>query len=93
MAVGRSGVNLLRDGKRTLALMARLVMLFAPQKIFLPIAIFLFFLGAASFTVEAFIRFNIGENTVLLLVSSLLVFLFGLLADQVAAIRRESRGW
>lgn len=88
---GKSAVRLSRDGTLTIGLVVRLIMLFAPLKIFLPIAGIQFFLGAASFAVELVWTRNIGENTALLLISSLLVFLFGLLADQVAAIRRELR--
>jgi glycosyltransferase involved in cell wall biosynthesis len=88
---GRSTVNILRDGRQTAGLIVRLIMLFAPQKIFVPVATILFVFGATSFAFEAYTALNIGENTVLLLISSLLVFLFGLLADQVAAIRRELR--
>lgn len=86
---GKSTVRFIRDGRRTLGLLTRLIMLFAPQKIFLPISGILFCLGILSFVYEFFQSFNIGENTILFLIAGLLVFLFGLLADQVASVRRE----
>jgi hypothetical protein len=35
--------------------------------------------------------FNIPDGVVLLISSSIIIFFFGILSDQVSAIRRESR--
>ncbi len=79
------------DGFKTLLLITRLIMLFSPLKIFLPLA-------AAGFTVSlTWMAYNlisshftlISKSSGFLFIASLLIFLFGLLADQIAAIRRE----
>jgi glycosyltransferase involved in cell wall biosynthesis len=88
--VGQSTVSQLRHGPATLLLILRLTVLFEPLKIFLTVAAGLFLLSLLSLGVDvAFGNRGIGDTTVLLSLSSLLVFMFGLLCDQVSAIRRE----
>ncbi len=87
---GRSSLKV-TDGFKTLMLTVRLIMLFSPLKIFVPIAIIGFI---ASFLWAGYNLINsnfatISKSSGFIFVASLLIFLFGLLADQVAAIRRE----
>jgi glycosyltransferase involved in cell wall biosynthesis len=87
---GKSSVKI-SDGLRTLMLIVRLIMLFSPLKIFLPVSA-VGFVISISWAIHDLINSNfqmISKSSGFLFVSSLLVFLFGLLADQVAAIRRE----
>jgi len=76
------------DGFNTLMLIVRLVMIFSPLRVILPATLVIFLLGLASLVYD-FTQTNIGDTTVLLLVVSLILFFFGLIADQVAAIRRQ----
>jgi glycosyltransferase involved in cell wall biosynthesis len=79
-----------KDAFRTFLLIARIVLLFSPFKIFLPINVIIFLLAIGSGTYDIFFRpHNITDATILLLVSSILMFFFSLVADQLAAIRRE----
>ena len=87
---GKSTVKI-SDGFRTLMLIVRLIMLFSPLKIFLPVC-FAGFIISVGWIIYNLINSNfhtISKSGGFLFVASLLVFLFGLLADQVAAIRRE----
>lgn len=90
--LGSSTVSQWRDGPRTLMLMIRLVVLFEPLKVFLSVAVTLFLLAMTSFTVNliwgTWPRF-ISTTTVLFAVSAVIVFMCGLLCDQVSAMRRE----
>ncbi len=86
-AGGKSMVSI-KHGLKVFFLILRTIMIFSPFRVFLPFALFLFIVGFASFINDVF-RVHITNTTVLLFVSSLLIFLFGLLADQVAAIRRQ----
>jgi glycosyltransferase involved in cell wall biosynthesis len=90
--VGKSSVKQFRHGFQTIMLMLRLIVLFEPLKVFLSTSFLLFVLGCAS-TVHNIVRnsANITDVTVLLLISSLLIFFLGLLTDQVSAMRREKR--
>lgn len=71
-----------------LMLIFRLVMLFSPLRIFLPVSGFLFILGFV-YLIYDLILMNISEGTIFILITSILIFLFGLIADQIAALRRE----
>ncbi len=88
---GKSMVAPLKDGPNTLMLMLRLIVLFEPLKVFLPVSGALFFLTLLSFVINFFAagRIAFGKSSVMLFLSALIIFMFGLLCDQVSAIRRE----
>jgi glycosyltransferase involved in cell wall biosynthesis len=86
---GTSSVSIIRDGVSTVLLVTRLISLFAPLRVFVPMAVLLGLAGLASFIHDAVGYMNITDTTVILLIVSIMIFFFGLLADQVAAIRRE----
>jgi len=88
-AGGTSMISPLRDTPRFAILLLRMTMLFSPLRVFLPISAGLFLLGAAVFLYEAIVYFNLGTLSVILFISALLVFCFGLLADQVSQLRRS----
>lgn len=87
---GKSSVKI-SDGLKTLMLIVRLTMLFSPLKIFIPISIMGFVISISWMIYNLMISnlHTISKSGGFLFVASLLVFLFGLLADQIAAIRRE----
>jgi len=88
----RTGKSTVRpkDASRMLLLILRIILLFSPLKIFLPVSFVLFAGSLLSILYDIFLgSFNITDATILLFTSSILIFFFGLLADQVAAIRRE----
>lgn len=77
----------------TLIVILRSILLSSPLRVFLPITGLLIVLGIISFALDMVQSYkmglNIGDATILLFISSLLIFFFGLLADQLAAIRKE----
>jgi glycosyltransferase involved in cell wall biosynthesis len=90
--VGRaSTVRFFRDGYKALLLIVRVIVLFNPLKVFVPAATFLLVFGV-GFTVYGIIVFHRAPNTgVLTILSSIILFFMGILADQISAIRRERR--
>lgn len=90
--IGRaSTVAFLRDGYGAFMLIVRVIVLFNPLKVFMPAALVLFTLGLA-FTIYGIIAFHKVPNTgVLTILSGILLFFMGILADQISAIRRERR--
>ncbi len=89
--VGESTVRQWRHGLETLLLMLRLTVLFEPLKVFLTVSAGLLLLSVVSLLIDlVFGKGGVGDSTVLLGISALLVFLFGLLCDQVSAMRRDS---
>lgn len=69
-------------------LIVRLIMLFSPLRIFFPASVILFLIGLVLFIYDLTLS-NLSDSTVLVLVASLIIFFFGLMADQLAAVRRE----
>lgn len=89
---GRSNTKILRDGTRAVVIILRMITLFAPMKIFLPISVILFVLGIVYGLANIFL-FGINRipnGSVLLIMSSLFIFLFGLISEQIAAMRFEN---
>jgi len=84
---GRSMVKT-SDAVKALMLILRMIMLFSPLRVFLPVSFVLFAIGCISAFPEILIP-NINDSTILLFISSLIIFFFGTIADQIAAIRRE----
>ena len=89
--IGKSSVSQIKDGASTFLLLIRLSILFEPLKIFLFATSILFLLTISSFLMTIYYHneFNITDTTVILGLGSLIVFLTGLLCDQVSAIRRK----
>ncbi len=88
---GSSTVRQMRDGPKVLLLMLRLTVLFEPLKVFLLTSASLFVLSLISLCIDIANAEDrgIGDTTVILTLSTVIVFLFGLICDQVSAIRRE----
>jgi glycosyltransferase involved in cell wall biosynthesis len=86
---GKSSVRV-ADGFNTLLLIIRIIALFDPLKVFLPASGLLFLIGILYWLLDSLKlgRPNIPSGAIILLVSAVMMFMFGILADQVAAIRR-----
>ncbi len=72
----------------TLIFILRTVMLTEPLRVFLPVSIFLFILSVVLL-IQNLIYENISDITILLAISAILIFFFGLIADQISALRKE----
>ncbi|NOZ86037.1 MAG: glycosyltransferase family 2 protein [Deltaproteobacteria bacterium] len=89
---GKSTVNQITHGSQTLLLILRVIVLFDPLRVFLPISGALFVMGFASASWHlATNPAGLADADLLLLISGLLVFLFGLISDQIAEMRRKGK--
>lgn len=88
--VGRSTVRL-SDGFKTINFILHTIMLFSPLRVFIPFSLLFFLFGSIFLCLDIWLHNNIGDSTLLLLSVSMVSFFFGLIADQLAAIRRELR--
>lgn len=89
---GKSGIRLLRDGGRFVLIILRIVTLFTPLKVFFPISVVLFALSclSAGYTMITE-RLHIPNSAVLLFTMSIIVFLIGLVSEQIAMLRFEGK--
>ena len=86
---GKSQVKQARDGITTILLITRCISLFNPLKIYTPIAgaMLLFSMLFGAYGIIYYSSFP--KTAIVTSVSGILVLLFGILSDQIAAIRRK----
>ena len=87
---GRSTVNPLQDGYRTIMLIVRLMALFNPLQVFLPTAIGLVALGVVYGTSKMLTKGEgIPVGAMVFITTGLVSFLLGVVCDQISALRLE----
>ena len=86
---GKSSLKI-KDGLKTFLGILRTIIFFSPLRVFFPASL-IFLIGTLVSLGFNLKQMNLSDTTVLLFVSSLLIFFFGLIADQLAAIRRGIR--
>ncbi len=89
--VGQSKIRLARDGAKFLVIILKIVTLFSPLRIFLPIGLVAFILGSGYGLWGVMVNAKIPNGAVLLIMFSVIVFLVGLVSEQIAALRFEGR--
>ena len=84
---GKSHINPLKDGIRFLMIIFKIGTLYSPLKLFLPISLFHFIIGA-SYYVYTYISYGRFTNmSALLFITSVLIFLIGLVSEQITALQ------
>ena len=82
-----------KDALNTFILILQTILLSSPLRVFLPITGILIAGSVISFIVDMFQSYHtnlhVSTATLFLSLSSILIFFFGLMADQIAAIRKE----
>jgi glycosyltransferase involved in cell wall biosynthesis len=86
---GQSKIRLARDGAKFLMIILKIVTLFSPLRVFLPISIGCFVVGAGYAVWTAFTQRHITNSSVLLIMLAVIVFLVGLVSEQISALRFE----
>ena len=84
---GKSSVTW-KDGLKTLLLIIRLITIFAPMRVILPASALCFLTGSWYILHSYITESQASVKGILMLVCALLIFFFGILLDQVSAIRR-----
>ncbi|MCJ7691883.1 MAG: glycosyltransferase family 2 protein [Sedimentisphaerales bacterium] len=88
--VGTSTVRQFRHGFETILLMLRLIVLFNPLKVFLPMSVAMLLMGVIyQFYIIYKEGLHIRGGTIVALTAGVQCFLFGLMIDQISSIRRE----
>lgn len=88
--MGTSKINPFKDGLRFIFIIFRIVMLFNPLKIFLPISAFLFVIGIIQSIYTLFILdAGIKSASIISFVTCFMLIGFGMLAEQVSEIRKN----
>jgi glycosyltransferase involved in cell wall biosynthesis len=88
---GNSHIRLARDGTKFLMIIFKIVTLFSPLRIFLPISLAAFALGAGYAVWTIANQHHVTNSSVLLIVLAVIIFLVGLVSEQISALRFEGR--
>ena len=93
-AAPREGVSKIRlgsDGFRFLLILLKVITIFSPLRVFVPISLASFLLGAAYAAWTIATQSHVTNSSVLLIVFSVVVFLVGLVSEQISSLRFEGR--
>jgi len=83
---GKSHIRPIRDGIRSLVIIFQIATLYSPLKLFVPVSGLFFFTGLGYY---AYTYFNYGRFTnmsMLILSASVIIFLIGLISEQITAL-------
>ena len=87
--LGRSTLNPLRDGYKTLMLIFSLIVLFDPLRVFCPAGMILLIPGFFYTMYELFFHHNIPDSGILFITVGINLLFFGILSEQINQIRRQ----
>jgi glycosyltransferase involved in cell wall biosynthesis len=88
---GQSKIRLARDGARFFLILLKVITIFSPLKVFVPISAAAFALGVVYGVWTVYQNSRIPNGAVLLLMFAVVVFLVGLVSEQVATLRFQGQ--
>lgn len=83
---GKSHIRPIRDGVRFLVIIFKIATLYSPLKIFLPISGLFFLTGASYYAYTYFTAGRLTNMSVLVFSAAVIVFLIGLISEQITAL-------
>ena len=86
---GRSKIRLVSDGARFFLILLKVITIFSPLRVFVPVSAGTFALGAAYGIWTVATQAHVTNSSVLLIVVSVVMFLIGLVSEQISALRFE----
>ena len=86
---GASKIKLAQDGAKFFMIIVKIVTIFSPLRVFVPIAAASFIFGSAYGIWNVIAHARIPNGAVLLILFSVVVFLVGLVSEQISALRFE----
>jgi glycosyltransferase involved in cell wall biosynthesis len=89
--VGTSKIRLGSDGVGFFLILLKVITIYSPLRIFVPISVASFLLGAAYAVWTILTQSHVTNSSVLLIVLSVVIFLVGLISEQISSLRFEGR--
>ena len=86
---GSSKIRLGSDGAKFVLILLKLITIFSPLRIFVPVSLATFTLGAAYAVWTILTQSHVTNSSVLLILLSVIMFLIGLVSEQIASLRFE----
>jgi glycosyltransferase involved in cell wall biosynthesis len=88
---GRSKIRVGPDGVRFFMILLKVITIFSPLRIFLPVSFVAFLVGAAYALWTILTQSHVTNSSVLLIVLSVVILLVGLVSEQISSLRFEGR--
>jgi glycosyltransferase involved in cell wall biosynthesis len=88
---GSSKIRFVRDGTKFFLIVMRVVTIFSPLRVFAPVSLAALLGGGAYGLWTIFTQSRVTNTSVLLIVLGVVVFLVGLVSEQISALRFEGR--
>ena len=85
--IGRSKLRVARDGARFFLILLKVITIFSPLRIFVPLSALTFAAGAGYGVLNYLLAGRIPNGAVLLLLFAVIVFLVGLVSEQISSLR------
>ena len=88
---GKSHIRIIRDGLRFLLIIFRIGTLYSPLKVFFPVSALFFLAGLAVYIKNYIVREQFTNMSAMLMLAAILVFLIGLVSEQITNLLYASR--
>jgi glycosyltransferase involved in cell wall biosynthesis len=88
---GESKIKLGSDGVNFFLILLRIITIFSPMRIFLPVSAAAFIAGTAYAVWTIATQSHVTNSSVLLILLSVVIFLIGLVSEQISSLRFEGR--
>jgi glycosyltransferase involved in cell wall biosynthesis len=89
--VGTSKIKLARDGAKFFLILLKIITIFSPLRVFVPVSVVTFATGSLYAAWTIWTQSHVTNSSVLLIMLSVVIFLVGLVSEQISALRFESR--
>ena len=87
--LGTSKIRLGSDGARFVLILLKVITIFSPLRLFVPISVAMFALGAGYAVWTIATQAHVTNSSVLLILSSIVILLIGLVSEQISSLRSE----
>lgn len=88
--IGKSKIKLIQDGSRFFLIILKIATLFSPMRVFLPVSAFIFLTGVGYGLFKIlFLQGRYGPTSAMLITMSVVVFMVGLVSEQIAQLRYD----
>jgi glycosyltransferase involved in cell wall biosynthesis len=88
---GKSNIKIFKDGVRFFMIIVKICTLFSPFRIFLPVSFIMFCLGLSYYIYTFLASGRFTNMGALLFTTSIIIFMMGLISEQVCQMRFERR--
>ena len=88
---GKSRINIVNDGARFLMIIIKICTLYSPLRVFLPVSCTMFILGSIRYCYSFVTEGRFTNMSALLFISSVIIFMMGMVSEQICQMRFERR--